>query len=81
MGYKIPGRNVGGAEGHKAAENCLTTDLKPCYFLLAGRVGWREVEKIRLAGIGSARRRKEVGLQSEVRKPNDRNATPKFTAP
>ena len=55
------------AGGHNAAKNYLTADLKQCYVHLAGRVGWRGVEKIRLAGIGSADRRKEVGLQSEVR--------------
>jgi hypothetical protein len=53
--------------GHKGVKNSLTADLKPCYIHLAGRVGWRGVGKIRLAGIGSARSRKEVGLQSEVR--------------
>jgi hypothetical protein len=56
-----------GRGGHKAVKILLTTDLKPCYVLHAGRVGWRVVEKIRLAGIGSADHRKEVGLQSEVR--------------
>jgi len=37
------------------AKNLLTSDLKPCYAFFAGRVGWRGVEKIRLAVIGSAR--------------------------
>jgi len=38
------------------AKNSLTADLKPFYAFHAGRVGWRGVEKIRLAVIGSARR-------------------------
>jgi hypothetical protein len=42
--------------GYKAVKNPLTTDLKLCYVFLAGRVGWRGVEKIRLARIGSASR-------------------------
>lgn len=53
-GYKVRGRNV--EEGNKAVKNSLTADLKPCYDFHAGRVGRREVDKIRLAGIGSARR-------------------------
>ena len=51
----------------KAVKNTLTADRKPFNVFLAGRVGWRGVEEIRLAGIGSARHGKEVGLQSEVR--------------
>ncbi len=39
---------------YKAVNNSLTTDLKLCYVFLAGRVGWRGVEKIRLVGVGSA---------------------------
>ena len=65
MDYKFPGRNVAGIMG---SEKLVDSGYKkPCYVLPAGRVGWRGVGKIRLAGIGSARRRKEVGLQSEVR--------------
>jgi hypothetical protein len=40
--------------GHNAAKNALTADLKPCYAPITGRVGWRGVEKIFLAVIGSA---------------------------
>jgi len=53
--------------------------LNFCHAFPAGRVGWRGVEKIHLAGIGSARRRKEVGLQSEVRYPT--TGTPHRSSP
>ena len=44
-------RNAGGEEGHKAAENSLTADLKHFIFLLAGRVGWRGVERFAWLGL------------------------------
>jgi hypothetical protein len=65
MAYKVHGRNAGGRP--QGREKLIDGGFNFCHAFLAGRVGWRGVEKIRLAGIGSARRRKEVGLQSEVR--------------
>lgn len=68
-----------GGRTSRRPEKLIDDGLKICHAFIAGRVGWRGVDKIRLAGIGSARRRKEVGLQSEVRYPT--TGTPHRSSP